>query len=134
MAEGKELEKIAKGLPASPDIRNRVLEAAGLTPSRMSSLLSTAVSTLESKLTAKETKFFQHQGEVQETREIEAHGIQLAAARELVDLVGQIAALEAKKNEGAKTKGPINVQVNVPSAPQSYEGRGVENEAHSSTH
>lgn len=49
-------------------------------------MLQAALAKTYDKLSAKETKFFAHQGEVVNTREVEADGIQLAAARLILEM------------------------------------------------
>jgi len=49
-------------------------------------MLADALKKTHEKLNAKETKFFAHQGEVVNTREVEADSIQLAAARLILEM------------------------------------------------
>jgi len=63
----------------------QALEGAGYSVDKV---LTELFEKLHSQLEAKETKFFKHRGVVRETREVEAHRVQLRAACELAKLLG----------------------------------------------
>jgi len=97
--------------PTSSTIRNRLKPGGDIRQrvvSRMRQLgltLDVALLKVREKLDARETKFFQKDGLVVETRDVEAHRIQLDAAETVLDLHG--AYPKPKEEEQAKHVGPI---------------------------
>ena len=119
MGSGKEIvenkPRKAKAAVGKLDVRETILRASGITEGKMAGLLKEAILTIQTKLKATDTKFFSHHGEVIETREVENHSIQLAAATELIRLTSSLAALAAPKDKGdGGVKGPVNISINVP--------------------
>ena len=114
-----ELQKAAEKLPTNQGVRELVLESAGLSADRMSTLLASAVTKIEEKLKATETKFFSHQGEVVETRQVDNHAIQLAAAIEMTKFIKELASL--KGNVSTDKKPPIAIQINLPEGNEKIE-------------
>ncbi len=64
------------------------MELAGVTLSERVRLFKVAIAKLETMLSAKETKFFDYQGAVVQTEEVENLALQRKAALDLVEIVG----------------------------------------------
>ena len=69
--------------------------------------LQKAIDKLNEKLTAKETKFFTHHGEVQQKVDVEDHGTQLAAA----DKILSIAGVYAREREAAPVHPTVTLEM-----------------------
>ncbi len=70
------------------DPREILLEKAGVTPEKQAEAVGRSFAKKVALLDAKETKFFAHEGEVMEQREVEAIGVQLKAAEAIDRMVG----------------------------------------------
>lgn len=90
------------------ELDQSILKAAGVTPEEMGMLVREAVTIAQEKFSAKETKFFTHQGQIVDTADVENHAVQLKA----IDMVLKLA------NAYPKTKtdsgGPAKVTINMP--------------------
>lgn len=75
------------------DIRRQLLARAGITEDEQVEITRQVFQKFRDKLEAQTTKFFQTEGKVTDSRDVEAHDIQITAARELATLIG----LEAPK-------------------------------------
>lgn len=80
-------------------LRSELFVRAGVTPDVMGGLLKKAVAELDHQLEAVETKFFAHEGEVQDEREVEDNAARLAAIRETFALTDAVRG----KQEGGGT-------------------------------
>ncbi len=99
----------AKLNPPSVINRERLLELAGITDQDLASDITAARDKLLSLLEAKETKFFQHNGQVEDEREVEALDIQRRAAKDLLELAGGLAG----KSGSGGADGPAKVVIHV---------------------
>lgn len=72
-------------------------------------------------LSAKEIRFFQHQGVIMETREVEALGIQARVAIALMEAADAAARDEADRNSGDHRPGQVTVNMVVASADDAKE-------------
>ena len=96
----------------SISVRERVLQAAGLSDQRIAELMRRSLSKLEEQLEAKETKFYAYRGVVTDERHVANHSIQHHAAKVLGDMMIQLAALKLKDGDGQPQE-VTNIQVNI---------------------
>jgi len=90
-------------------VRDRLLEAAGITPAVQAQIVRRAVGTLSRKLRAKKTHIVSHMGAVTAQIELEDNMAQIAAARELAMLMG-VQPSKDVNNQSVK----VEVEVKLP--------------------
>lgn len=105
----KTSQALTNNIPWPQDtLRALVLKEAGITPEELGRLAKKAIQKAEEKLEAKETHIVHYQGKIYEVREVEAHQVQLTAAKQLMELAG---TFPSRFRDGEKDQ--QNIQVNI---------------------
>lgn len=93
------------------DQQRLFLQTAGITPEELGAKVKDAIETAHKKLTAQETRFFSHQGEVVEERMVDDHTTQLSAARILTSIATDY--FGHNKNPDGSSDGPITLHFHM---------------------